>query len=208
MKIVFATLRSFQPLLLLFGMIWVAHLVNIAIAGALSETFGLTPRRLSGLDGIIGMPFLHADFEHLIANTAPLLWLGTLIIFFAKGRFMHATIIIWLLSGVLLWLFGRAFNHIGASGLLFGWFGFLIAFGFAQRSWRAIVGAVFALSLHGASMLAGLIPTELSMAAADDARAAVSWEAHIFGFAAGVVAAFALRTKPHSKRTILRPGTS
>lgn len=193
-------LGRMQPLFLLLGLIWAAHGLNIALGGALTPLLGLAPRRLDGLDGVVAMPFVHADLAHLIANTAPLAALGALILILTPRRFYAATAIVILGGGALLWCFGREYNHIGASGLLFGWFGYLVAAGLFERSMTAALGAVAALALYGGAILAGL--TE----AAPSPDQIVSLEAHALGLAAGFAAAWALRTPSRSRsRPIRRP---
>ncbi|MEO1330189.1 MAG: rhomboid family intramembrane serine protease [Pseudomonadota bacterium] len=178
--------RSVAPLIAFVASLWAAHVFNIALQGALTERFGLIPRRIDGLDGILAMPFLHGDWAHLSANTPPLLVLGGLIILLAPDRFWTATLLGVLLGGALTWLFARHNNHIGASGLIFAWFGFLVALGVLERSARALIGAGVAVFFYGAPTLLGLAP--------EDSR--ISWDGHLAGLAAGVVAAWALHRPP------------
>lgn len=175
--------RRFRPLVLFIGAIWALHLVNIAMGGALTRSFGLVPRTLSGLDGVLGMPFLHGSWAHLAGNTPPLIVLGGLILLLTPERFNRATVFAVVLGGALTWIFARQNNHIGASGLIFAWFGFLVALGVFERSWRALLGAAAALALYGARTIVGLDPTSES----------VSWDGHLAGLAAGIAAGWALR---------------
>lgn len=193
-------LRRFQPLLILAALIWAAFAVDVALSGAMTAAFGLEPRRLSGLDGVLAMPFLHANLEHLLANTAPLLVLGALIVTFAPRRLAAATAGAVLLGGGLLWTFGRDYNHIGASGLVFGWFGFLVVFAGVERSWRALLGAAAAIALYGATIWVGLAPTS-----AEGTAGAVSWEGHLFGLIGGAAAALAAGGRGRAARPVLRP---
>ncbi len=183
-------IRAVRPLLAFIAALWLIHLVNVALDGALAETFGLIPRRLDGLDGVIGMPLLHGSWEHLTANTTPLLILGGLILLLARSRFVPATIICVVLGGVLTWLFAREHNHIGASGLIFGWFGFVVALGVLERSGQAILGAAVALIMYGLPTILGLSPL--------DAR--VSWDGHLAGLVAGIAAAWMLKRPRRSRR--------
>ena len=175
--------RRYSPLIVLIAAIWLAHLVNIALGGALTRSLGLIPRRIEGLDGVLAMPFLHGNWEHLTANTAPLLILGAVILTLAPKRFWPATAICVLLGGALIWTFARDNNHIGASALVFGWFGYLVALGFLERSPNAILGAALAVIAYGAQTIFGLIP-------GDDR---VSWDGHLSGLVAGIIAAWRLR---------------
>ena len=176
-------MRRYAPLAFLISAIWLAHLANIALSGAMTRTLGLIPRRLDGLDGVFAMPFLHGNWEHLWANTAPLLILGAVILTLAPRRFWPATIICVVLGGLLIWIFARGHNHIGASALVFGWFGFLVALGVLERSATAALGAALAIVAYGAQTVLGLMP--------GDAR--VSWDGHLAGLAAGFLAAWRLR---------------
>ena len=178
-----AVWRRYAPLAALIAAIWLAHLLNIVLGGELTVRLGLIPRRLDSLDGVLAMPFLHGSWAHLWANTTPLLILGALILTLAPRRFWPATLICLLLGGALIWLLARGQNHIGASALIFGWFGFLVALGVLERSPAAVLGAVIAVLAYGAQTMLGLRP--------DDAR--ISWDGHLAGLVAGVVAAWRLR---------------
>ena len=184
-----ALLRRLAPLAGLVALMWAVRFVDIAFGGELTMQFGLVPRTLDGLDGVLAMPFLHGNFAHLISNTTPLLVLGALLLFLTPKRFWAATAICILLGGALTWGFARPFNHIGASGLVFGWFGFMVALGLLERSAQALIGAAIALLLYGTPTLLGLAPT--------DAR--VSWDGHLAGLIAGVVAAWRLRENPRRR---------
>lgn len=201
------TLAALSPALWLVAALWIAHALNIALGGGLTERFGLIPRRLDGADGIAFMPLLHADLDHLIGNTGALLALGLIIALAAPSRFLIATLGAVILGGALLWLFGRPANHIGASGLIFGWFGFLVAYGALARSWRSIAGAVLAIAFYGATVFAGLGGGALfgGAAAAPDGALGVSWEAHLFGLIGGLAAAWISRPRTAQSRPVRRP---
>lgn len=184
MTLTFSALaRRYGPLAALLGAIWIAHILNIALDGALTRRLGLIPRRLEGLDGVLAMPFLHGNWEHLWANTPPLLILGAAILTLAPRRFWSATAICIVLGGLLIWALARGHNHIGASALIFGWFGFLVALGLLERSIAAALGAAVAILAYGAQTFLGLLPS-------DDR---VSWDGHLAGLAAGIIAAWLLR---------------
>lgn len=166
------------------GALWVIQILNWITGYSLNTTFGLIPRYISGLDGILGMPLLHNSFEHLIANTPPLLLMGITLAVTATRSLVAVNVFIVLLGGVLVWLLGAEAIHIGASGLVFGWFGFLVTRGFIDRSFvtlasTALIGFVYA------SILWGVLPNQEG----------VSWEAHLFGAIAGVAAAFVVRKR-------------
>ncbi|MEM1420233.1 MAG: rhomboid family intramembrane serine protease [Pseudomonadota bacterium] len=186
MQSVYAALRRFRPLIAFVALLWAVHVLNIATGNALTRDYGLIPRTVEGLDGVLLMPLLHGSWQHLSANTPPLLVLGGLILLLAPQRFWKATIICILVGGVLTWLLARPNNHIGASLLIFGWFGFLVALGVLERSAEALFGAAIALLLYGVPTFLGVVPGE-------DGQ--VSWDGHLAGLVAGVSAAVILRKR-------------
>jgi len=142
------------------------------------RTFALVPREFTHLPGIIGMPFLHQGFGHLIANTLPLAAFGGLLLTRGIDYFVRAIALVTIGGGLLLWLFGRSAAHIGASGLVFGLFGLLIARAVFARSVESIlIGLVVMLGYGG--LVFGVFPTDSS----------VSWDGHLAGLVAGIVTA-------------------
>lgn len=186
--------RRFAPLALIAVLMAAAHLLDALLLGALSQRHGLAPRRIDGLDGILAMPLLHDSWSHLLANLAPLLILGALILIVAPRRFWAATLLSVVLSGALIWLLARPYNHIGASALVFAWFGFLATLGVLERSWRAGLGALAAILLFGAEILFGLRPSDPG----------VSWDGHLAGLVAGAASAWALRRRRAPRRQAAR----
>jgi membrane associated rhomboid family serine protease len=169
--------------------LWVIQAVNWSTGYALNAAFGLIPRQVSGLDGVLGMPFLHGSFEHLIANTPPLLLLGSLLAATATRALIAMNAVVVGLGGILAWLLGSSAIHIGASGLVFGWFGFLITRGLVDRS-PVTLGAAVLVGLVYGSIIWGVLP----------GQPGVSWEAHLFGAIAGAAAAFMIRANVHAPR--------
>mgnify|MGYP002651778802 CR=1 FL=1 len=180
------TILSFVALL------WVIEAVDVVMRHRLDQD-GIRPLQTDGLWGILWAPLLHGGWPHLIANTVPALILGFLMTLLGMGRFVAATAIIWLLGGFGTWLIGNigshcpyvgvqcTTNHIGASGLIFGWLTFLIVFGFFTRTvWEIIVGVVVAFIYGG--VLLGVVP----------GTPGVSWQGHLCGALAGVLAAYVL----------------
>ena len=147
-------------------------------SGSLVEGAGaIYPRDTSGLTGILTAPLLHGDWAHLVANTVPFLLFGFLAMSGGLGQWFAATATIWVISGIGVWLISPA-PVIGASGIVFGWFLFLLARGFYARNGRQIVLALVLFLFYG-SLLWGVLPS--------DPR--VSWQAHLFGAIGGLVAA-------------------
>ena len=169
--------------------LWIIQTINWVTGYGLNAAFGLIPRQLGGLDGVVGMPFLHGSFAHLTANTPPLLVLGALLAATATRALLAMNIVVVGLGGALVWLLGSSAIHIGASGLVFGWFGFLITRGLVDRSPVTLGVSVLVGLLYG-SILWGVLP----------GQPGVSWESHLFGALAGAAAAFLIRTRVHAPR--------
>ncbi|RNL58147.1 rhomboid family intramembrane serine protease [Arthrobacter oryzae] len=173
---------------LLYGI----ELVNTLLLHSLNGIFGLRPRRLDGILDILTFPLLHANLAHLISNTLPLMIFGFLVFLSGLRVFLTALAASWLGSGVLVWLIGGFKVTVGASGLVFGLFAFLLVRGFVNRSWWQILLSVLLFMAYG-SILFGVLPTVASY---------VSWQAHLGGAAGGVLAALFLgRRRPAALRT-------
>ena len=184
-----AFLRRAAALGAFVALLWVVQVVNWITGYSLNPTFGLIPRYRSGLDGVIAMPLLHGSFAHLIANSPPLLVMGGLLVATTTRALLSVNAIVIVLGGGLVWLFGSSAIHIGASGLVFGWFGFLVTRGFVDRS-LITLGAALAVGVLYGSILWGVLPGQHG----------VSWEAHLFGAVAGATAALLVGTHVHAPR--------
>lgn len=161
--------------------IWLLEAIDWVLGGDLDQ-FGILPRQASGLWGIGAAPLLHVGFAHVAANTIPFLVLGWFVLLRGVKTFMLVTLIAILVSGFGTWLIAPAASiHLGASGLIFGYFGYLLTRGYFERSWEAIVWSVVVALLYG-GMLIGLFPNSLG----------ISWQMHLFGFLGGVLAAYLL----------------
>ena len=161
--------------------IWFLEAVDWLLGGSLDH-YGIVPRQMSGLWGILTAPMLHVGFSHVAANTIPFLILGWFVLLQSPQTFMLVTVIVVLVSGLGTWLIAPAGTiHLGASGLVFGYFGYLIFRGYFDRSWEAIVWAVIAAILYG-GMLLGIFSN----------NPGISWQMHLFGFLGGGVAAYML----------------
>lgn len=165
-------------------LLWAAFLVNMIAGGYFSLLLGIAPRRVDGLDGVLFAPLLHADTSHLLSNTLPLLVLGFLTLLEGIRRFLVVLSCSWLASGLGVWLAGAGLT-IGASGVVFGLLTYLLVRGFYNRSWRQILLAVVIFLFYG-SVLWGVLPTAVP---------GISWQAHLFGAAGGVIAAVLLRRR-------------
>jgi membrane associated rhomboid family serine protease len=165
-----------KMLLLLWGLL----LLN-AMLGYRLNVFGIYPRHPAGLIGIAASPFLHGSTQHLFFNSIPLFVLAALILVKGQYYFFQVTIMITLLSGSLTWLLGRRAFHIGASGVIMGYWGFLLFEAFITRSVLAIVLAVLCL-YYFAGLFTSIFPQEER----------TSWEGHLFGLVSGIAVAYLL----------------
>ena len=160
------------------GATWTAFVVNGIAGGALMQ-YGVIPRTLTGLRGILFAPFLHANMQHLIANTIPFLAMGWLVMLRDARHFLPVTLFAMLGSGLMAWLLGAPGSvHIGASGVVFGYFGFLLLGGWYARSFMSITLSILVAVLWGGLVL-GIAPGQVG----------ISWQSHLGGFMAGVLAA-------------------
>ncbi|MGB9302163.1 MAG: rhomboid family intramembrane serine protease [Mycobacterium sp.] len=194
-----ATILTFVALL------YLVELIDQLMGGKLDNN-GIRPLETDGLWGIIFAPVLHANWAHLMANTIPLLVLGFLMTLAGLARFVWATAIIWILGGFGTWLIGNVgsscgpTDHIGASGLIFGYLAFLLVFGvFVRRIWDIVIGLVV-LFLYGGVLL-GAMPVLHQCGG-------VSWQGHLSGAVAGVVAAYMLSTPERKARERKKAGRS
>jgi membrane associated rhomboid family serine protease len=157
--------------------IWTLEIVDTILRGAL-DRFGILPREIIGLRGILFAPFLHFGFAHVAANTVPFLILGWLVMLRGASSFFAVSIISAFISGAGTWIFGSRGLHIGASGMIFGYLGYLLFRGFFERSMSAIAISLIVGFTYG-GLVFGVLP----------GRAGISWEGHLFGFIGGAIAA-------------------
>lgn len=143
---------------------------------------GILPRNLEGLVGIITSPLIHSGFSHLISNTAPLIIMGLGIFYFYPKIAYKVFIIIYLGTGILVWIFGREVYHIGASGIIYGFVSFLFFSGVFRKDNRSIALALVVIFLYG-GLIWGVLPVQEG----------VSWESHLFGAIVGIIPAFIYR---------------
>ena len=177
-------MERFKWLIALFAMIWGAQISNLVSGYALNAWLGLVPRSLAGVDGILFMPVLHGSVTHAVSNSLSLAILGGLMAITAQRVALHASAIIVGVGGLGVWAFGKPAIHIGASGLIFGWFAYLVARGFVDKRPIPVLIAAGVALFYG-SMIWGVLP----------GQAGVSWESHLFGAAAGVFASVILKSE-------------
>ena len=174
------------------AVIWLLELFDQATRIALDH-YGIIPRDIAGLRGVLIAPFLHASFGHVAANTLPFIILGWFVLLHGTRAFLVVTVTAMIVGGIGTWLIAPSASiHIGASGLIFGYLGYLLARGYFERSWQSILLSVGVLIFYG-GMLFGLLPSSLL----------VSWQMHVFGFVGGVLAAYLLSKSEDEEETTI-----
>ena len=170
-----------RALLWPLAIMWGLEIPNFLTGGRL-DALGVWPRSAFGLLGILCSPLIHGGWGHLIGNTIAWLVAGTMLVLYDARKFLAVMAIAWVTAGLGEWTFGATGSpHIGASGVIFGFFGYLLVRGWVKKSLLGIVASIAFGSAFGMSMLMGLVP-----------QGGISWEGHLFGLAGGVVAAFVI----------------
>ena len=144
--------------------------------------FGVFPREIMGLRGILCAPFIHNDFTHLLNNSVPILTLGSLFIFFYKNLSFEIFIWLFFISGILLWGIGRPNYHIGASSIIYALATFLFTSGVIKKDTRLAAISLIIAFLYG-SLIWGIFPSKVN----------ISWEGHLSGLISGLIVAMFYR---------------
>ena len=173
--------------------IWVVYILNILVFVVDFRALGIRPRNVSGLIGIIFSPFLHGSWGHLISNSIPLFILTFLIAQFYNKLFVPVTIFSVFVGGFAVWLLAQSNSiHIGASGVIFSYIGFLLFSGIFRRSLKSILIGLVIVFLYGGVLLSGIMP----------GQEGISWQGHLFGAIAGIIAAYIYRNKGKADENI------
>ncbi len=165
------------PLLFVLS-IWIVFWFEVRF-GFEFKHFGVYPRDLIGLRGVLFSPFIHSDITHLWHNTLPLLILSTALFYFYKPNAWKVLIIGALFTGFATWFLGRPANHIGASGIVYMLFGFLFFKGIIAKHFRLTALSFIVVFLYG-SMVWYVFPVDPK----------ISWEGHLSGLFVGTLLAF------------------
>jgi membrane associated rhomboid family serine protease len=174
------------------GLLWAIEIIDSVIFAGALDSFGVRPRNAGGLVGIALAPLLHLGFGHLMANTLPLITLGWLIMLRETRDFIAVTLLSAIVSGLGVWLVGASYSvHIGASGVIFGYFGFLLLRGYFERSLLSIGLSLVVVAVYG-GMIWGVFPSGFR----------ISWEGHLFGFLGGVLAARLMSRRAQRERPV------
>ncbi|WP_285729229.1 rhomboid family intramembrane serine protease [Nocardiopsis sp. ATB16-24] len=170
---------------------WVFEILDsFLFLGRLDQQFGLRAWNLQEPWTVFTAPFMHGNLEHLIGNSLPFLVLGSLVAFSGLGRFLLTTLIIVVVSGVGVWLFSSPYSlTVGASGLVFGYFGYTVLRGIVERKTIDIVIMICVILFYG-TMIWGVLPQ----------YPGVSWQAHLFGFIGGLLAAYLLPRRERNRQ--------
>ncbi|MGD7733703.1 rhomboid family intramembrane serine protease [Propionibacteriaceae bacterium G57] len=169
---------------------WVLEVIDTLLRGAL-DLLGIRPRDPDNLWSIFTAPWLHFGWDHLISNTVPFLVLGFFILSSSWKEWLVATLNAVLGSGLAVWLFAPPNSlTVGASGVIFGWFGYLVVRGFLTRRTSQIVISVLVAAIYG-GIIFGILPT----------GSGVSWQGHLGGLVGGVLAALLLHTGSRAARS-------
>ena len=173
------------------GLMWGIEVIDLFLGGALNQ-FGIMPRSVVGLRGILFAPVLHGNIPHLIANTIPFVTLGWFVMLRRTSDFFGVTAIVMLIGGLGTWLFAPANTvHIGASGVIFGYLGFLISRGYFERRIGSVIVSLMIGIFYG-GLIWGVLPGQIG----------ISWQGHLFGFIGGIVAAWLMAdSQPRKARS-------
>lgn len=170
--------ESIQLPILFVAFLWIVHLIQY-FSGFDLGPYGIYPHRLFGMRGILVAPLIHADFSHLISNSVPLLALSTIIFYFYKRVALRSFLMIYLLTGLAVWLLGRSVFHIGASGVVYGLVAFVAWNGIFRGNVKSIVLALIVVFFYQ-GMFLGVLPNQEG----------ISWESHLYGAVTGIFTSF------------------
>lgn len=160
------------------ALMWFVKIVEVT-KGIKFTRWGIFPRDLDGLIGIITCPFIHSDWQHLMSNSLPMLMLMGIVMVFYRRVAIPSILITTVLTGFTVWLFARESYHVGASGVVYGLVSFLAWTGVFRRNLKSIILSLVILVMYG-GYFHGIVPT----------KEGVSWESHLFGGLVGIFTAF------------------
>lgn len=164
----------------IIALLFFVEIINMATGRSLGQ-FGIYPRNIHTLSGIFTAPFIHGSLIHLLSNAIPLVIFSFLLQIHGSRRFIQVSLWIMFAGGLMVWLFGRSAMHIGASGVLYGYFAYLVMAGFLSKQFKLLLISCFVMLGYG-GMIWGVLPSI--------ARPYISWESHLFGAFAGALCAW------------------
>jgi len=160
---------------------WIIHIVKLT-GNFQWGKWGVFPRQIEGVYGIITAPWIHGDFPHLLSNSVPVFFLTTLILFFYQRVAVTSLIMLYLLTGALVWVFARPVYHIGASGVVYAMVSFVFWNGIFRRNMKSVVLALVVTVMYS-GYFAGIVPGEVG----------ISWESHLLGAISGIIVSFFMK---------------
>lgn len=163
--------------------LWLVHIMK-ETTGWPNGSLGLYPRNLKGLQGIMFAPLIHGDWSHLLKNSITLIVSSLMLFVFYKRVALKSFTFIYILTGVLVWIFGRQVFHIGASGVVYGLISFIFWTGLFRRNIKSIILALIILFMYS-PMFEGILPNQPG----------ISWESHLLGAVAGIFVAWVFKNE-------------
>jgi membrane associated rhomboid family serine protease len=176
-------IRNIQVPLLLVALLWLVEIIE-QLGNYRFVRYGIYPRELDGIAGIISAPFIHSDWNHLISNSLPILALGVVMMIFYQRVAVFSLVSITLITGLCVWIFARPSYHIGASGVVYGMVSFVFWSGIFRRNIRSIILSLIVLMMYS-GLFPGILPPE---------EEGISWESHLFGALSGIFVAFIFKS--------------
>lgn len=178
-------LKEFKVLITAVILFWAIEIADNFVFNHSLDQYGIRPREIAGLWGILFAPMLHGGFGHLMANTIPFITLGWLTMLQEVSDFYVVSLVGAIVGGIGVWLFGGVGSvHIGASILIYSYLGFLLLRGYFQKNFPSIALSIFVAIVYG-GLIWGVLPSQIG----------VSWQGHLFGFIGGAIAARAIATE-------------
>ena len=177
--------------LIILGLVWLAFILNHVFMLNWND-YGVRPRELSGLVGIFTLPFLHANYEHLISNSLPLFFLLFGVFYFFQGKALLIILMNYFISGTLTWVIAMAGVHIGASGMVYALAFFLVTISILKMEEHLMAYTLIIIFLYG-SIVWGFFPSLFP-------DKFISWEGHLAGAITGVILAFFYRHEGPQKK--------
>lgn len=166
---------------LIVVVLWLIRLVE-SLFGFEFYIFGILPRETQGLIGILTSPLVHANWEHLIANTVPIFILTSILFFFYRMKSLYILPLLWLTAGLMTWTIGRVSWHIGASSVIYALASFLVFGGLFSKNIKLIIVSVIVVAAYY-GLIFGIFP----------GAEGISWEGHLSGFLSGLLWAYVFR---------------
>jgi len=180
---------AYVPLLLLC-IIWLIKVFEF-FGGTSFSDLGIYPRQIEGLKGILFAPLVHGGWLHLIHNSVPLVVLATALFYFYRFMALKITILVWLITGLCVWIGGRSYCHIGASGVIYGIASFLFFSGVFRNNIKLLAISLVTVFLYG-GMVWGILPL----------NSEISWESHLFGALTGLLLALIYKHEGPQKEVV------